>query len=264
MSSDEFLNDKWFKKLDRQTQHIINRIGVDRKTLDQVFDLSTLHRLGTLMSHGTIEYVDFPISTGKEANIFRAVTPKKKLVVLKIYRTSNLTFKHITKYIEGDPRFHLTTHSRRDIINEWTKKEFKNLHRLYNVHIRVPKPIRNIGNIVIMQYVGTKDIAAPLLKNVYPKNPKQVCTEIINFIKIMYQKAELVHGDLSPYNILLYRQKPYIIDVGQSVLLEHPLADDLLHRDITNMVTFFNTWDIKLNALKIIKDIKNSSSKVTT
>ena len=255
MSSDEFLNDKWFKKLDRQTQHIINRIGVDRKTLDQVFDLSTLHRLGTLMSHGTIEYVDFPISTGKEANIFRAVTPKKKLVVLKIYRTSNLTFKHITKYIEGDPRFRLVTHSRRTIIHEWTKKEYKNLKRLKQIHIRVPQPIHRLGNVLVVQYIGTKDIAAPLLKNIKPKNPDKICNELLQFMEDMYKKADLVHGDLSPYNILFHRQKPYIIDVGQAVLLEHPLSQDLLKRDITNMTNFFKTWNITLNPEKILKTI---------
>jgi RIO kinase 1 len=258
MSSDDFLNDKWFKKLDNQTQHIINRIGVNRKTFDEVFDLSTLHRLGTLISHGIIDQVDFPISTGKEANIFRALTPQKKHVALKIYRTSNLTFKHITKYIEGDPRFRLTTHSRRNIIQEWTKKEYKNLQRLKHNHIRVPHPLHRIGNILVMQYIGTKDTAAPLLKNSNPKNPDQICKEILSFIKTMYQKADLVHGDLSPYNILLYRQKPYIIDVGQAVLLEHPLAQDLLKRDINNITTFFNTWDIPLNPSKILKDITTS------
>ena len=214
MSSDDFLNDKWFKKLDNQTQHVINRIGVNRKTLDEVFDLSTLNRLGTLISHHKIDQVDFPISTGKEANIFRAITPKQKLVALKIYRTSNITFKHITKYIEGDPRFRLTTRSRQTIIHEWTKKEYKNLQRLHQAHIRVPKPLHRLGNILVMQYIGNKDTAAPLLKNVLPKKPEQVCTEILSFIKNIYSKPGLVHGDLSPYNILFYRQKPYMIDVG--------------------------------------------------
>lgn len=260
MSSDDFLNDKWFKKLDKQTQHVINRIGVDRKTLDEVFDLSTLHRLGTLISHGIIDQLDFPISTGKEANIFRAITPQQKHVALKIYRTSNLTFKHITKYIEGDPRFRLVTHSRRTIIHEWTKKEYKNLTRLKKVHIRVPQPIHRLGNILVMQYIGTQEKAAPLLKNILPKNPKKVCQEILHFIETMYIKAELVHGDLSPYNILLHRQKPYIIDVGQAVLLEHPLAQDLLKRDIANMTNFFKTWNIPLNPEKILKHITTSEA----
>ncbi len=258
MSSDDFLNDKWFKKLDKQTQQVINRIGADRKTLDEVFDLSTLHRLGTLISHGIIDQLDFPISTGKEANIFRAITPEQKHVALKIYRTSNLTFKHITKYIEGDPRFRLATRSRRTIIHEWTKKEYKNLQRLQHTHIRVPKPIHRLGNILVMQYIGTKDTAAPLLKNILPNNPEKTCREILSFIETMYQKADLVHGDLSPYNILLYRQKPYIIDVGQAVLLEHPLAQELLQRDIHNMIHFFKTWDITLNPTKILKNITTS------
>ena len=98
MSSDVFIHEKWIKKLDRQTQEVINRIGADTKTLDEVFDKQTLLRLGKLISDHVIEYVDFPISTGKEAIIFRAVTPTKEFIAIKIYRTSTLAFKHITKY----------------------------------------------------------------------------------------------------------------------------------------------------------------------
>lgn len=258
MSSDELISDKLMKKLDKQTQHIINRIGTDRKTLAEVFDKSTLDRLGKLISNHTISHMDFPISTGKEANLFRAVTPKNTYIVLKIYRTSNLTFKHINKYLNGDPRFHHQNRSRRDIIHEWTKKEYKNLHRLKHHHIRVPKPLKHHGNILLMQYIGTHNQAAPLLKDQRPNNPEKVATEILTYLKIMYQKADLIHGDLSPYNILLHRQKPYIIDVGQAVLKEHPLSHEFLQRDIKNMITFFKTWDLSYNPEKLYKTITHS------
>ncbi len=51
----------------------------------------------------------------------------------------------------------------------------------------------------------------------------------------MYKKARLVHGDVSAFNILIYRKKPYLIDVGQGVLLGHPNSHDFLKRDIKNM-----------------------------
>ena len=126
MSSDSFIDDKWIKKLDRQLQEVIGRAGVDRKTLDQVFDVYTLNTLGKLISDKVIDIVDFPISTGKEGNVFRGVTPDKKFVALKIYRISTATFKHISDYIIGDPRFKSVRKTRKDIIFAWTKKEFKN------------------------------------------------------------------------------------------------------------------------------------------
>ena len=111
MSSDFSLHDKWLKKLDRQSQEVFTRSGLDRKTLDEVFDTATLLLIGKLISNQVIDHFDFPISTGKEAIVFRAVTPNNDYVAVKIYRTSNLAFKHITQYIIGDPRFNL--HSRR-------------------------------------------------------------------------------------------------------------------------------------------------------
>ena len=87
MSSDKFLDDKSLRKLDRELDVLINREGLDRKTIDEVFDKSVLHTLEKLISDKYIEILDFPISTGKEGNVFRAITPKKQFVAVKIFRT---------------------------------------------------------------------------------------------------------------------------------------------------------------------------------
>ena len=105
MSSETFLDDKRLKKLDRELQALISLTGSDRKTQDEVFDKTTLRTLEKFISDGVIDILDFPISTGKEGNVFRGVTPDKKYVAIKIYRTSTATFKHISQYIIGDPRF---------------------------------------------------------------------------------------------------------------------------------------------------------------
>jgi RIO kinase 1 len=259
MSSDLLIDDKWLKKIDIQIKDLIDRIGIDRKTLDEVFDKSTLLLLGKLISNEVIEYLDFPISTGKEANIFRGVTPEKKFVAIKIFRTSTSTFKHITKYITGDPRFDCTNKTRRGIIFEWAKKEYKNLERANKVGVRVPKPIMKINNIVIMEYIGDEKNPAPQMKNVKLKNPKKFFNEIINYLITMYKKADLVHADLSPYNILVFKNKPIVIDFGQAVLLEHPSANDFLKRDIHNIVNYFNKLGLKIYEDEIFKSLNKSS-----
>ncbi len=255
MSSDFFLDEKWIKKLDRQTKDLIDRIGGDRKTLDKVFDKPTLLYLGKLISDKVIEYLDFPISTGKEAVVFRGVTPQKKFVAIKIYKTSNITFKKISKYIEGDPRFRYTNKNRRAIIYEWAIKEFKNLERLQKSKVRAPVPIKRIKNIVVMEYLGSAKKSAPLLIDVDIKNPKEVFNELIKFISNMYLKADLVHADLSAYNILIHKNKPYIIDIGQGVLLEHPSSLEFLKRDIHNIVQYFKKFDIQEDEGKILNNI---------
>jgi RIO kinase 1 len=258
MSSDEFLDQKSLKKLDRKLQEIISRTGVEKKTLDEVFDKYTLLTLEKFISDKIIDIVDFPISTGKEGNIFRGVTPNKKFVAIKIYRTSNATFKHIQDYILGDPRFTTIRKTRKDIVFAWTQKEFKNLQRLKKVGVRAPKPIAYRNNVLIMQYLGTARKPAPLMKDVTLDNPKKVFDELIDFIGKMYNKAELVHGDISAYNVLIHKNKPYLIDLGQGVLTEHPNALNLLKRDIKNIVRYFKKYNIRADENKIYKKIVNN------
>jgi len=257
MFSDEFLDQKSLKKLDREFQEIISRTGLEKKTLDEVFDKYTLLTIEKFISDKIIDIVDFPISTGKEGNIFRGLTPNKKFVAIKIYRTSTSTFKHIQEYILGDPRFKTIRKTRKDIVFAWTQKEFKNLQRLKKIGVRAPKPIVYRDNVLIMQYVGTKTKPAPLLKDVTLGNPSDIFDEIIDFIDKMYNKAELVHGDISAYNILIHKNKPYLIDLGQGVLTEHPNALDFLKRDIQNIVKYFKKYNIKADENKIYKKITN-------
>ena len=259
MSSDTFLDDKRLKKLDKKLQDIISRVGVDRKTQDEVFDKSTLLSLEKLISNQVIDILDFPISTGKEGNVFRGVTPKKKLVAVKIFRTSTSTFKHISEYIVGDPRFKSLRKTRRDIVFTWTKKEFKNLELLEKIGVRAPKPIIFTNNVLVMSYIGEARKPAPMLKDVVLENPKEVFDTIIEYISKMYKKARLVHGDISAFNILIYRKRPYLIDVGQGVLLDHPNSYEFLKRDINNIVDYFKKYKIIADKDKIYQKIIEKS-----
>ena len=244
MSSDELLHDKWLKKLDRQSQVLLDRTVFDRKTFGEVFDKQTLLLLGKLISDGIIDQMDYPIATGKEANIFRATTPEKTYVAVKIFRTATMTFKHIASYIEGDPRFSYGYKNRRGIIEEWAKKEFKNLQLLKAAKIRVPTPYKCVQNVLLMEYIGDATKPAPLLKDVLLKQPEKVYNEIIRFITRM-DHHKIVHADLSAFNILFYHQKPYLIDVGQAVLLDHPSSSEYLKRDIHNILQYFKKYDIE-------------------
>lgn len=254
MSSEELLTDKWLKKLDRQSQVILDRVVFNRKTFGEVFDRQTLLLLGTLISNGIIDQVDFPVSTGKEANIFRGTTPEKKFVAIKIFRTSTMTFKHIASYIEGDPRFAYGYKNRRNIIEEWAKKEYRNLEMLHQAKIRAPAPIKCVHNVLIMEYIGDATKPAPMLKDVLLRNPQKIYDEIIGFITKMY-RIKIVHADLSAFNILMFRQKPYIIDVGQGVLLDHPSSSEFLKRDIHNIVHYFKKYDIEGNERELFENL---------
>ena len=106
-----------------------------------------------------------------------------------------------------------------------------------------------------MEYIGTEKQPAPLLKDVTLSNPEEVFEKIIEFISKMYKKAELVHGDVSAFNVLMHENKPYLIDLGQGVLLDHPNSDEFLRRDIHNVVNYFKKFGIRAEENKIYDSI---------
>ncbi|MDD1769127.1 MAG: serine protein kinase RIO [Methanomassiliicoccales archaeon] len=216
----------------------------DRQVMDEVFDKETLLAIYKLMTDKIIETVELPISTGKEGNVFLCTSPEKGLLALKIYRISNSTFKRISRYIEGDPRFKGLTGSHRKTVFAWATKEFRNLQRLEKAGVRVPSPIRSYRNLLAMEYIGTEEAPAPQMRDVKLKNPERTYKTLVKFVKLAYKKAELVHGDLSEYNVLMQDDKPILIDCGQAMMTDHPNALEFLRRDIVNLNRYFRSIDV--------------------
>ena len=72
----------------------------------------------------------------------------------------------------------------------------------------------------------------------------------MTYLKRLYRKAELVHGDLSEYNIMIRKGRPIIFDMSQAVPLLHPMADFLLHRDLTNVNRLFSRLSVKVPSIE--------------
>ena len=85
-----------------------------RKTVDDVFDETTLRNIQQLFNRGVFGTIENMIATGKEANLFRAKTFDGRNRAVKIYRLNTATFRKLNRYIEGDPRFKNIGNSPRD------------------------------------------------------------------------------------------------------------------------------------------------------
>jgi len=182
------------------------------------------------------------VSAGKEARVYWAKNRRGEDVAVKIYLTTTAEFrKSIRQYIIGDPRFESVSGDLRKLILKWVQKEYKNLKRMYEAGIRVPKPYYAYRNILVMEFIGENGIRAPLLKEVRLTDEEyvEIYEKIVYYMKLMYSKAKLVHADLSEYNIMLYDGEPVIIDVSQAVTLDHPMAMYFLLRDIKNIIRYF-------------------------
>ena len=218
-----------------------------RATLESVFDERTIFQLNKLTVNGPLDRVEGIISAGKEANVYLAYDLEGNEVAIKIYKIDSNTSKWMRNYIVGDPRFKRIPHNISKIIYLWASKEYKNLKRAEKAGLRVPKPIFVKNNILIMEYIGFGPIPAPKLKDI--KDPKEIISllgDILEMMKLLYQKAKLVHGDLSEFNILYHNQQPVIIDISQAVSIQHPKAEIYLVRDIKNIFNFFQKLGIEM------------------
>lgn len=227
----------------------------DRKTLDEVFDRQTLLVLYKYISNGYIETIDYPISTGKEGNVFHATNPQGGSVAVKIYRTNTATFRSFMTYIAGDPRFGNVRPNRRDIVYVWAQKEYKNLQRYLEAGVRVPAPIAWRQNVLIMDFVGHQGTPAPRLRDAAPDDPKAAYETLVTQYRLGAEEGGLVHGDFGEFNVLNHGGELVTIDVAQAVLLSHPMARELLARDAKNLANSFRRLGVKVTAEETLKRI---------
>lgn len=219
----------------------------DQSVVEGVFDTETQKTIYELYNRNILDEIGFVISTGKEANVYYAIGPEHDLAV-KIYRIKTAETRFMWPYVIGDPRFKRIRRKTRDLIFAWAEKEFKNLNRAYAAKVRVPKPIAVRKNILVMEFIGTEGDPAPLLKNCTLSKPQKVFDTLLKYVQLLFQKAKLVHADLSEFNIL-YTDEPVLIDISQGVVLDHPNAREFLIRDLKNLLNYFSSFEIELPSL---------------
>ncbi|KAK6588841.1 extragenic suppressor of the bimD6 mutation-related [Cryptosporidium xiaoi] len=290
-----------------------------RATIMQALDQRTIQMLEKSRKSGLFTNMYGTISTGKEANVYRATTTLEDLKLygrelktknrvseedldaisdiqknselkyvnraIKVFKTSILTFKDRSKYVEGEFRFrrgYLKSKNPRKMVTQWCEKEFRNLKRIVISGLRCPIPIYIRKHIFIMSFIGdgsdtgfnaketisdndemdsiknSTGNVAPRLKdapmNISKRHWIRLYIEMIGIMHIMFNRCHLIHGDMSEYNTLFYKGHIYVIDVSQSMEHDHPLGLEFLKRDCINVSVFFN---------KIFQGKKESSTSET-
>jgi RIO kinase 1 len=226
-------------------QLIKEKRSEEMEALEEVFDKPTLMIIYRMLNRGVLQKIFGVVKAGKESRVYWGKS-KEGDVAIKIYLTASKEFrKGMLTYIEGDPRFKKVSKDTRGLIYLWAKKEFKNLQLAYAAKVDVPKPITVEGNVLIMKFIGKAGEPAPLLKEAPPKKPVKVYNELLNYIRLLYVKAKLIHGDISEYNIMIWKEKPVLFDFAQAVSISHPMAYELLYRDMKNLNSYFQKLGIK-------------------
>ena len=226
---------------------LVHDFSSERATAEEVFDQATLMVIYELLNSDVLYEVHGVVNAGKEARIYWGKNKQGKDLAVKVYLTASAEFrKGMLKYIEGDYRFKGVKRDTRSMIFAWAQKEFRNLEQASRAKVRVPEPIAVKNNVLVMEFIGKDGVNAPSLKEQAPDDPEKVYGVLLTYLERLYRKADLVHGDLSEYNVMMWKGKPVIFDVAQAVPTSHPMAAFFLRRDLTNVNRFFSRLGVKV------------------
>ncbi len=205
------------------------------------------------IDEGMVSRVLNVVKSGKEATVYRCRTKPgfgPKQVAVKVYHASqHRNFSKAAVYDAGrlilNGQVSRAVAARTEFGREaqsaiWTTYEYDTMCTLFDAGVPVPEPFAQTDRAILMEFIAAGDEAAPQLAQ---------CTldgeEAGNvFDTVMYAvvdalKLNLVHGDLSAYNILYGDRGPVIIDFPQAIDPRfNPSARKLLERDIRNVAKF--------------------------
>lgn len=210
--------------------------------------------LNALVKTGILDSLGKPLGVGKESDVYDALTQSGKRVAVKFHRLGRTSFRQ-TKRLRGyaAKKRHVSWLYQSRLAAE---REIEALRLVYPCGVSVPEPIAQNRHVVVM---GIIEGDCLFRINNLP-DPEATLNTIIENIKIAHTKAGVIHGDLSEYNVVITPDwHVLIIDWPQYVRIDHPNAEMLLKRDISNILRFFRRkYGIIKSASDILKYIKGN------
>lgn len=203
------------------------------------------------------------LKTGKEADVFlvrRAVpdTDKISMLAAKRYRDGDhRLFHRDAGYLEGRrvrrsremrAMSNRSSFGKELIAGQWAIAEFGALSHLWQVGqesglICVPYPVQLIGTELMLEFIGDWETgeAAPRLAQVRADRAdlEDLWRQMVDALSVL-ARAQVAHGDLSPYNLLVHEGRLVLIDLPQIVdVIANPQGADFITRDVRNVATWF-------------------------
>lgn len=233
-----------------------------------------LEQIEPFIDQGYVSEVIGLVKTGKEASVYACrggPAAGCDLVAAKVYRGAQYRFKNDAVYQEARARelgisgsaLRAFNKRRKSSIGRevqagsWRTREYQVLQLLHDSYADVPRPIAAEGEAILMEYCGDEEAAAPQLNRVRVEEAEApaLFQRLMNNVEL-FLALNLVHGDLSPHNVLYWRSEPRIIDLPQATdprFNRH--ARDLLRRDVANLVRYFAPYGVEADADALADDL---------
>lgn len=197
------------------------------------------YALKKLASKDILKAIGNKIGVGKESDVYSGIGGDDSHVAVKFYRIGRHSFRNIAKVRNYGSEAEGSQWILRSISAGSRERTVLEALNRFNIN-GVPKLYGGVYHAIVIEY-----IEGPLLIEVKSlENPRDCFNKIIDTIKKVFQYGNIIHGDLSPYNIMIDYSKnverPIIIDWPQYVSTQNPLAMELLKRDLHNIIKFFN------------------------
>jgi RIO kinase 2 len=203
-----------------------------------------------LASQDIIVSIGQPYGVGKEASVYRALDAEGIEVAVKLLRWGHTSFRQVRRLRSVEK---ISFRSWMEYCKQAASREHKALQLLIGVNGRVPKPIALNRHVIVMSRMEG-DL---LLHFNELSNPKQVLDRILQQIRLAFNDAHIVHGDLSEYNIFVNEEEQVtLFDWPQWQPIDHPNTEWLLKRDVSQVLKFFK------RRFRIFTDLKQTLNQI--
>jgi RIO kinase 1 len=226
--------------------------------------------LDPFFADGTIVEVVGELKSGKEGTVYvcRAnEATAEELLAAKVYRSRTLrNFKNDAIYSQG--RSFGKARENRAVKNKsavgreiqygaWLNHEWDTLRTLSAQGAAVPRPYARAQSAILMEYIGDERGAAPALQQVQlaPEEVRPLLVQALDGVELLL-RHNLVHADLSPYNILYRPGRLTIIDFPQAVNARiNTHAPELLSRDVHRVCAYFMRYGVHVDPERIARHL---------
>jgi RIO kinase 1 len=220
-----------------------------------------------VLGEGLITQNIRPIKSGKEASVHlcraNRSTTGEDLLALKVYHPlDRRDFRDESLYRDGEwikerrVRVALEKKTRfgRQVQGAiWVHREWETLQALSKAGADVPRPVAMTEDSILMTYIGDEEVAAPQLRSLRldATDAKELFDQVMrNVERFLYR--DVIHGDLSPYNVLVWDGQATIIDLPQAVdPRKNRHAQRLLERDVERICEHFSRFGVRSDPHRI-------------